>query len=334
MNQNGLRIGIVGAGNMGRAHGRAVAAYGAQVVAVHSTRLDAAQQLATASGAEIATDELDPFFEHEIDGVVITAPPPVRLQPVRMACERGIHLMIEKPPALNMDEGRDCLEQIEKAGVIAAVGFQLRYAPLYERLKHLLANETVHLMQTVCTVNYYLSFKMAPWFLQQKISGGPIAEQAIHLLDCGRFVLGNPKPVQAHALAVKNMAHDRSEFDAENAIQMTYALDNGVLGTHTNHCGTEGFSFDLEVIGPHLRLRANVTQNRITGYLNGQELDKSVPEENSLGMDKTGAWLRAIETGERSLVRSEYADAIHTLALVEAAVRSRGTGRFVGVEEL
>ena len=334
MNRNGLRIGIIGAGNMGRAHGRAVASCGAQVAAVHSTRLKAAQQLATESGAETATDELDAFFERDIDGVVIAAPPPVRLQPVRMACERGIHLLIEKPPALNMDEGRACLEQIERTGVIAAVGFQLRYAPLYERLKDLLASETVHLIQTVCTVDYYLSFKMAPWFLQQQISGGPVAEQAIHLLDCGRFVLGNPEPVQAHALAVKNMALDRTEFDAENAVQMTYALDNGVFGTHANHCGTEGFSFDLEVIGPHLRLRANATRNRISGYLNGQELDEPAPEENSLGMDKTGAWLRAVETGERSLVRSPYADAIHTLALVEAAVRSRGTGRFVGVEEL
>ena len=334
MNQNTLKIGIVGAGNMGRKLGRTVADYGAQVVAVHSNRLEAAQQLASESGAEIATDELDAFFEHEIDGVVITAPPPVRLEPVRMACERGIHLMIEKPPALNMSEGRACLEHIEKAGVIAAVGFQLRYTPLYEGLKHLLANQTVHLVRTVCTVEYYLSFRMAPWFLQQQISGGPIAEQAIHLLDCVRFILGNPKPVQAHALSVKNMALDRSEFDAENAIQMTYELDNGVFGTHTNHCGTERFSFDMEVFGPHLRLQANVTDDRITGYLNGQELDNSVPKENCLGMDKIGAWLRALETGEPSLVRSDYADAIHTLALVEAAVRSRGTGRFVGVEEL
>ncbi len=334
MNQNALKIGIVGAGNMGRKLGGAVAAHGAQVVAVHSSRLEAAQQLATQVGAQIATDELDTLFAHEIDGLIITAPPPVRLEPVRMACERGVHLMIEKPPALNMADGRACLEQIEKAGVIAAVGFQLRYVPLYERLKDLLANETVHLVNTVCTVGYYLSFGMAPWFLQQQISGGPIAEQAIHLLDCVRFVLRNPKPVQAHALAVKNMALDRTEFDAENAIQMTYALDNGVFGTHTNHCGTEEFSFDLDVIGPHLRLHANMTQDRIIGYLNGQELDESVPKENSLGLDKAGAWLRAIETGERSLVRSHYADAIHTLALVEAAVSSRGTGRFVGVEEL
>ena len=135
MNQSTLKIGIVGAGNMGRKLGAAVVAYGAQVVAVHSSRLESAQQLATEVGARIATDQLDTLFEHEIDGLVITAPPPVRLEPVRMACERGIHLMIEKPPALNMVEGRGCLEQIEEAGVVAAVGFQLRYVPLYERLQ-------------------------------------------------------------------------------------------------------------------------------------------------------------------------------------------------------
>ncbi|MCZ6675990.1 MAG: Gfo/Idh/MocA family oxidoreductase [Candidatus Poribacteria bacterium] len=334
MSQNGLKIGIVGAGQMGRAHHSAVAAYGAQVVAVHDIRLEAAQQLATDAGAEIATADLETFFDGELDGVVITAPPPVRLEPVQLACERGIHLMIEKPPALTMTEGRACLRHIENAGVLAAVGFQLRYSPLYEKLKELLAGETIHLARTVCTVDYYLSFRARPWFLQHRISGGPIAEQAIHVLDCARFIMGNPKPVQAHALAVKNMALDRTEFDAENAIQMTYELNNGVFGTHMNHCGTEGFSFDIEVVGPHLRLQANMTSNRIVGYLNGQDVDESPAFENSLGLDKTGAWLRAIETGERSLIRSDFTDAMQTLTLVAAAVKSRGTGRFVKVEEL
>lgn len=327
-----LRIGIIGAGMMGRAHQRAVAAYGARVVAVHDVRLDAAQKMAGEVGADTATDDLHAFFGRELDGVVITTPPPVRLDPVRMACERGVHLMVEKPPALTLAEGRGCLEHIERAGVIAAVGFQLRYAPLYERLKALLAGQTVHLVRTVCTIDYYLRFGMSPWFLQNPISGGPIAEQAIHLLDCVRFLLGNPKPVQAHALAVKNMAFDRTEFDAENAVQMTYELDNGVFGTHMNHCGTEKFSFDLDMVGPHLRLQANVTANRIAGYLNGQSVDEPAPAANSLGLDKTGAWLRAIETGDRALVRSDFADSLNTLALIEAAVRSRGTGRFVRVE--
>ena len=332
--QKPLTIGIIGSGNMGRHHQRITTEYGASVVAVHDVQLEAARELATHTDGALATTDLDAFFDIEMDGVVITTPPPIRFEPIQMACDRGISVMVEKPPALNMIEGRKCLEAIEKAGIIAAVGFQLRYHPLYERLKALIASETVHLVRTVCTVNYYLSFSMAPWFLQYEISGGPLPEQAVHVLDCARFVMGNPKPVQAHALAAKNMALERTEFDAENAIQMTYQLDNGVFGTHMNHCGTEGFSFEVEVVGPHLRLHAHMTDNTIRGYLNGETVNEPAVSENSLGLDKTEAWLRAIETGDRELIRSPFADGVQTLALIDAAVQSRDTGRFVHVEEL
>ena len=334
MHQKPLAIGIIGAGNMGRHHHHAVANYGAKVVAVHDMQLAAARELATHADAQLATTALDAFFDVDMDGVVITTPPPIRFEPIKMACDRGIPMMVEKPPALNIAEGRKCLACIEKADVIAAVGFQLRYHPLYERLKALIASETVHLVRTVCTVDYYLSFRMSPWFLQYEISGGPLPEQAVHVLDCARFVMGNPKPVQAHALAIKNMALERTEFDAENAIQMTYQLDNGAFGTHMNHCGTEKFSFEVEVIGPHLRLHANMVENAIRGYLNGETVDEPVAPENSLGLDKTGAWLRAIETGDRTLIRSPFSDGLQTLALIDAAVQSRGTGRFIHMADL
>ena len=334
MHQKPLAIGIIGAGNMGRHHHGAVSNYGAKVVAVHDARLAAARELATHADAELATTGLDAFFEVEMDGVVITTPPPIRLEPIKMACDRGIPMMVEKPPALNMVEGRKCLACIEKADVMAAVGFQLRYHPLYERLKALIASETVHLVRTVCTVDYYLSFRMSPWFLQYEISGGPLPEQAVHVLDCARFVMGNPKPVQAHALAIKNMALERTEFDAENAIQMTYQLDNGVFGTHLNHCGTEKFSFEVEVVGPHLRLQANIVENAIRGYLNGETVDEPMVSENNPNLDKIGVWLRAIETGDRTLIRSPFSDGLQTLALIDAAVQSRNTGRFIHVAEL
>ena len=129
---------------------------------MHDVRLAAARELASRIDGALATTALDAFFEVAMDGVVITTPPPVRLEPIQMACDRGIPIMVEKPPALNMVEGRKCLACVEKAGIIAAVGFQLRYHPLYERLKALIASETVHLVRTVCTVDYYLSFRMSP----------------------------------------------------------------------------------------------------------------------------------------------------------------------------
>ena len=300
----------------------------------HDVRLGAAEALAEESDANVATDDLARFFEERLDGLVLATPPVVRVEPVCLACERGTPLLIEKPPALTMDDGQRCLDLLREHGNTAALGFQLRYAPLFERLKAMLAGQTVHLVRTVCTIDYYLTYRMSPWFLQNDVSGGPIAEQAIHLLDCVRYVLGDPKPARAHALAAKNMASDRQEFDAENAIQMTYELDGGVFGVHTNHCGTERFTFELEVIGPHLRLEAHVTRNRITGYLDGEDVDEPAPAESTLGLDKTSAWLRAIETGDRSSVRSEYPDSLRTLALVEAGIRSRGTGRFVEAEAI
>ena len=107
--QKPLAIGIIGAGNMGRHHYSAVTDYGARVVAVHDMRREVARELASSANAELATTELDAFFDVDMDGVVITTPPPVRLEPIQMACDRGISMMVEKPPALNMAEGRKCL---------------------------------------------------------------------------------------------------------------------------------------------------------------------------------------------------------------------------------
>ncbi len=319
---------------MGNFHAQSVLAHGASITAVHDVRMEAAELLAEECGASLATDNMDRFFGEPMDGLILTTPPAVREEPIRRACEKSLHLMIEKPPAMKTGEGRRCLEQIQSAGVIAAVGFQLRYSPLYEKLRRIIDGHPIHLVRTVCTIDYYLNFSMSPWFLQKQFSGGPIAEQAIHLLDCARYLLGNAKPIRASAFGTKNMAMERDEFDAENSLQLIYELDNGVIGGHMNHCGHENFSFDLELIGPHLRLEANTASNTITGYLEGNDVKEATPEQNSIGLNKTGAWLRAIETGDAELIRSDYADSLNTLALVEAAVASLDSGHSVSIQEL
>ncbi|MDA1085491.1 MAG: Gfo/Idh/MocA family oxidoreductase [Verrucomicrobia bacterium] len=329
-----LRIGVTGAGQLGTHLAAAARDAGAAVVAVHDIRREAADTLAAAHAGAIATTDIDAFFAVAMDGLLVCTVPPVRVDPVTRACAKGIHLLIEKPPAYDLTAGRECLAAIEKADVMAAVGFQLRYDPRYERLKALIEGHDVHLVRTVCTINYYLDFAMSPWFLQKAISGGPIAEQAIHLLDCVRFVLGNPRPTRAAAIGARNMALDRDEFDAENALQVMYELDNGVFGVHTNHCGHETFHFDLELIGPHLRLHANITEATIRGVVDGEPVEVTPPARSALGLDKVGAWLKAIETGDRSYLRSEFAEALQTLALVDAAIKSQSTGKIEEAESI
>lgn len=324
-----LRIAIVGAGNLGVQHAAAAHAYGASVVAVFDPRREVAQSVAAPHSAT-AVQSLEQLFDHDLDGLIVATPPPSRLEPIRFACERSVHLFVEKPPALDLATGRECLRYIEQAGVLAATGFQLRYDPRYQTLKELMSGHEVHLVRTVCTVGYYLDFQMAPWFLQKPVSGGPIAEQAIHLLDCVRWLFDNAKGTRALAAGVKNMAPDRPEFDAENALQMLWQLDNGVIAVHSNHCGHERFCFDLEVIGPHLRLQANITQGTVHGIINGEKVDVTPP---AAPLGRLEAWLRAIETGDANLIRSPYADALHTQSLVDAAIRSQTSNMYEAVEQ-
>ena len=110
----------------------------------------------------------------------------------------------------------------------------------------------------------------------KKISGGPYAEQAIHLLDC--VFLNNPKPIRAaissvgfQSMGVKNMVNYNKNIDAENSLQLIYELDNGIFGSHTNHCGHDVTKWDLELIGPNLRLEANATEKAIKGTIQGKK---------------------------------------------------------------
>lgn len=328
-----LRIGVTGAGAMGTALSGSARNYGAAIVGVHDVSAEPADKLANVHTAKATTD-LQALMDIPMDGLIIAAVPTVRIEPVTLASAKGIHLMIEKPPAYSMKEGRECRAAIDKAGVIAAVGFQLRYDPRYERMRELMADHEVHLVRTVCTVCYYLTFEMSPWFLQKEISGGPIAEQAIHLLDCVRYLLGNPAARRAGALGTRNMALDRTEFNVENAMQIMYELDGGILGVHTNHCGHREFHFALELVGPQLRLQTDIAGQRINGYIGEEQIDEEPPPNSALNLDKVGAWLRAIETGDRSLVRSDYTEALHTQALVDAAIQSQTSGRIEEVEQI
>lgn len=327
-----MRIAITGAGALGSAHAKAACEWGAAVVFIHDARFEAAQKLAAEVGGK-ATDNLEDIFSQPLDGLVIATPPPIRLDPIRLACRHGVHLFVEKPPAYNLEQGRQCLQEIEAAGVMASVGFNLRYDARYTQLRELIGDEPVHLVRSVCTIDYYLNFGMSPWFLQKSVSGGPIAEQAIHLLDCVRFLFGNAKATRTLACGTKNMALDRPEFDAENAMQILYELDNGIFATHMNHCGHDRFHFDLEVVGPHLRLHANITEPNIHGYYRGEPIDVPV-RTNETHNGRLQIWLQAVHSRNASLIRSPFFDGLNTQALVDAAVRSQSTLQFEQVKQI
>jgi len=330
-----LNIGVIGAGIQASRLVTQVINSGAKVVAVHDVEIESAKKFAKLSNSKFSTTNLDEFFQIPMDGLMVCSIPTVRLEPIRRACEKKIHLLIEKPPAYDLNTARKCSDYINKSDVISSVGFQFRYEPRYEKLKKLIEGHEIHLVRTKLTVNYYPNINIPTWYLQKKFSAGPYAEQAIHLLDCVRFILGNPKPVRVASVGARNMVRYRDDIDAENALQLIYELDNGVFGSHTNHCGHDRVRLDLEIIGPKIQLNANATEQIIQGTINGKKIVEDFPTENSLGgLDKVSAWLKAIETGDRKYIRSDYKEALNTQALIDAAVKSQSSKKMELAEKI
>jgi predicted dehydrogenase len=326
-----LKIGLIGAGTQGTILSSLIEESGAKLVAVHDTNLVRARKLKLLHKADLATDKLEEFFNINMDGVLICTMPKVRIEPIKLACKNKIHLLIEKPAAYNLKEGQECYSLIKNSNIISSVGFQLRYEPRYERLKEIIKNQEIHLVRTVCTVDYFLNYKMPDWYLKNELSGGPVAEQAIHLLDIVRFILGNPKATNVSSFGVRNMEVDKQEYDSLNAVQLMYELDNKAIGVHTNHSGHENTYFDLELIGPHTRLYANASEKNIHGIINGKKINEITPEKTNLGLNKVTAWLKAIKTGDRKYIKSDFLEALNTQSLVDAAIKSNNTKNVVSI---
>ena len=149
---------------------------GAKIVAVHDINLKAAEKLASVYKGAAVTNNMDKLFDVPMDALIVSTIPTVRVDPIKPAWEKNIHLIIEKPPAHNLKDGRECLAAIKKSGVMAAVGLQLRYDPRYEKLKQLLKGHVVHMVRTVTTIPSILS-----WLFGLTFSWSPRSSRSLSI---------------------------------------------------------------------------------------------------------------------------------------------------------
>ena len=114
-----LRVAIVGAGLMGRAHARAALRAGAKVVAVSDADLVVAKKVALALGTGALYGSLDEVVTPDrIDAVHVCTPAGRHLEPARLALDRGLHVLCEKPVAETVEETQELFERAARKGVI------------------------------------------------------------------------------------------------------------------------------------------------------------------------------------------------------------------------
>jgi predicted dehydrogenase len=117
-----------------------------EVVAISSRQLESCRRRAEEAGLAGAAlyDNYEKALRHEgVDIVSVCTPQHLHAENAIAAAEAGKHVVIEKPVANSLEELRKMRQAVRKAGVKTVVSFVLRWNPLFETIKAMIADDAL-----------------------------------------------------------------------------------------------------------------------------------------------------------------------------------------------
>jgi predicted dehydrogenase len=179
-----LRVGVIGAGAMGRNHVRNLAALpGVELVGLHDPRTEAAEALAVEHGTRAFADLDD--LARRIEAAVIAAPTVMHAEIGCALFARGLHVLIEKPIAASLAEADRLIEASQAASRILAVGHVEFYNPAVQAL--------VQLGQNTRTLPRFLEVQRLAVFTPRSLDVDVVLDLMIHDLQILHAL--DPSPV-------------------------------------------------------------------------------------------------------------------------------------------
>ncbi len=200
-----IRIGVVGAGGMGKVHAQAFARIGkiyslpAEPVLdfVADVSEDIARDAAERFGfARWTTDWRELVADPDINLVDVTTPNHLHAEPAIAAAAAGKHVYCEKPLGETEEVARRMLEAVHRAGVKSYVGFNSMKAPATLLAKRLIDEGKIGRVirfRGAFDQGFYAD-PMLPysWRLERKKAGsGAIGDLGSHLLSVAQFLVGD-----------------------------------------------------------------------------------------------------------------------------------------------
>lgn len=319
-----VRIGFFGCGGIANAHFNALARIPeAKPVAFCDIDASRAESAAQRFGGKAYTDWKQMLENEQLDALYVCVPPHAHVGAEEAAAEKGIHLFVEKPVARTLEKAKAIEQAIAKNGVISSVGYHFRYMATTAKAHELLEGRTVGMV----TGWWMGGMPGVAWWRVMEQSGGQFVEQTTHIVDLARYLVGDI--VEVYAL----MTNRRLDKEVENysvydvgTVAVKFA--NGVIGAIHNTCLLNlGWRVGLDIVTPDIVIETDWGSVKATEP--GKVTTYHLSSDPYLEENKT--FIQAIVTGDRSKIRSTYADAVKSLAVTLAANESVVTGQPVKI---
>ncbi len=328
---------IVGCGGIvNDAHLPAYRKAGIPVAAFVDAQVEKAEALAKVQGFGLASPSLDEAIRHAPrESVFDVAVPARKILDVLPQLPDGSAVLIQKPMGETLFEAEAILALCRRKRLIAAINFQLRWAPVMLAAAYLIEAGTIG---TLHDMEIQVSVHM-PWELWTFLRTAPRLEilyHSIHYMDLTRAFLGEPKGIYA-----KTVRSPRTPELA--ATKSTMVFDYGdwtrayIAANHSHDYGRQWQRSYVQWEGEHAALRAQMGVN--LNYPQGEpDMLTYLPRGGEARILPTeGNWfpdafigsmtsLQAYVDGVTNDLPTGVESAINTMRAVEAAYRSSERG--------
>jgi predicted dehydrogenase len=308
----------------------------AKVVAMSDIDYTKAQTAAEKHGAKPYASHKVMLAEEALDCCYISIPPYQHGEPEIDVIEKGLPFFVEKPLATSLSLAYDIEERIKKHGIGTCVGYQIRYLDIMDRAKEMLHDSFITMVQ-----GHYVCGAIGGWYTRLALSGGQITEQATHMLDLMRFLLGDVEWVAASkrqgavvsadsldatvlgkgSASSATAGLERHEYNIWDATTLLMQFKSAVPAVFTCSCQANYmFEVLLDVFTTDFRLKIDYDKMEIIRKVDGTTVHEVVQADTSPKID--AAFVQAVKTKDFSKIRSNYSDALTSLKISLAAVES------------
>jgi len=274
---------VIGAGWVSTQH---ISAYlnnpHAQVRAICDINPDTAGKRAVEAGLSdigLYDNTADALKHDGIDAVSICTPQHIHCENVLAAAKAGKHMIIEKPVANSLDELRQMRDAVNAAGVKTVVGFVLRWNPMFQNIKKLIAGGTLgELFYAETDYQSYNSQWWGAWEQGRRkdLSYSAMAVAGCHAVDTLRWFAAPGQteaadPIEVFACAggkrkgktcqynpVTNDWSEQSPMEYDGVEVVMVRFSNGVLGkVSVNFEAIQPYTFPLSIFGDRGTIKNN-----------------------------------------------------------------------------
>ena len=337
-----VRLGVIGCGGMARAHMK----YFGEIPGLHF----AAAADPFAENIRLVKEshpDVKPFDDGkkliasgEADAIMICTPHYFHPELSIAGFKAGLHVLTEKPVAVTAKEAQEVNEEHAKhKGLVYAAMFQMRDAPLWKRIKHIITSGQLGEVRRLIWIvtNWFRTqayYDQGSWRATWKGEGGGVLlNQCPHNLDLICWLLGAPNRVQAHAHLGKH-----HHIEVEDDVTAYMEWKNGATGVFVTTTGESPGTDRLEITGDRGKLivegkkitfvhtyESVAEYNKTTDEAFGQPLADTitidVKGDDPGHMAVTSNFIKAIQTPGTPLI-CPGEEGIHELELGNAMLMS------------